>query len=62
MSVERGEQETPKHPPAETAVESPDESSENDEPISFTEAELREMEAEGLTLGAAIRAIEARLG
>lgn len=33
-----------------------------DEPVTFTEAELREMEADGLTLGAAIRALETRPG
>jgi hypothetical protein len=33
-----------------------------DDPVSFTADELREMEAEGLTLGAAIRALETRPG
>jgi len=32
------------------------------EKVTFTEEELRAMDAEGLTLGDAIRAIEARLG
>ncbi len=38
------------------------EDSDQDEKVSFTEEELREMEAAGLTLGDAIRAIESRLG
>lgn len=33
-----------------------------DEKITFTEEELREMDAEGLTLGDAIREIEAQYG
>ena len=55
MAADRTER-TPEPAPPDTPTPGAD------EPVSFTAEELRQMDADGLTLAAAIRAIESRPG
>lgn len=58
LSVTRPAERLARDPASEHPTGTPSE----DEPVSFTEEELRQMEADGLTLADAIRTIESRPG